>query len=72
MLCLMAREPAGCDHPQGSAVGQYECWKDGTSSVHFRVEEWPEWKKRRLAELLFEGLDSACNGTPDSPAPTNE
>ncbi|MCC9311930.1 hypothetical protein LN042_33540 [Kitasatospora sp. RB6PN24] len=52
----MTKEPAGCDHPQGTSVGQYNCWKNSETEVHFEVEEWPAWKARRLAEILFNGL----------------
>jgi hypothetical protein len=49
----MAKEPAECEHPQGSAVGEYRCWKDGTSEMHFQVKPMDEGSYRRLLDILF-------------------
>ncbi|MGF1426873.1 hypothetical protein [Kitasatospora sp. LaBMicrA B282] len=53
----MKKEPCRVRPPSGGmSAGQYNYWKDGKTEVHLKVEEWPEWKTRRLAEILFGGL----------------
>jgi hypothetical protein len=49
----MAKEPVECEHPQGSAVGEYRCWNDGHGEMHFEIGPSDEAKYRRLLQILF-------------------